>query len=294
MTIAPPPRGDLDEDAGSIDFDALIGELFHPEGVRDRLELPRLSPSALDAAIARHVAAYARKPGRHNSYVPVPGEHSLRTDDLIDFLFCYAHENQAAVFRAADVRTGNLLRPAEVEAEAARQSIPTIWDWTGAADWLPASAIPTGTAAVFWSAHVSLVDGAEIAPGLWRPVDGPPPAEIDGRGPFAAEAVERQRDRAAAFAAAWRAGAPDADRRDGSLRHPTGPDAGLPIVVLVSPAADRVHGVLAASPAARAVLRWGDRVTLLPHEDATNADLAELGTAAATAHLAAIRTEEAA
>lgn len=260
-TIAPSP---LLEVADDIDFAGIVAEHFHPVGVRDRIVLPDHSPSALDAAVAAAIDGYTRKPGRHNRYVPVPGELALRTDDLVDFLFIYGHEYQLGIFRAVDIRTGALLHVASIEAEAQRQQIPTVWDLTGAADWLDASAIPLTTSAVFWSASRSLVDGEEIPAGSWRPSDGGVPAPFSGRPRFAETDVATMRHLAAAFAAGWRStAAPTAPPAAPALRYPDGPEAGLPIVVIDSPSAATVHDRLLGADGVVTLVRRGDRLTVL-------------------------------
>jgi hypothetical protein len=270
------------ETADGIDFSAMIEPCFHPIGVRDRIVLPDNSPTALDDAVGSAVDAYTRRPGRHNRYVPVPGELALRTDDLVDFLFVYGHEYQLGIFRAVDIRTGGLLHLASVEAEAQRQQIATIWDWTGAADWLPAAAIPVTTSAVFWSDAVSLVDGARIPAGTWRPADGEAPAALTERPWFSSDEIVEMRALAAAFAEGWMSAAQVvAPPATPALRHPGQFDPGLPTVVIDSPSSSAVHDRLLGADGVAAIDRRGDRMTILLSGIDSAAAVA-LGAAAAT------------
>jgi hypothetical protein len=265
------------EDPGRTPFGELVTAHYNPtppEDVRDRIELPALSPTLLDDAVHRAVRGFTRRPGRHNRYMPVPGEHSLRTDDLVDFLVCYGHEYQLAIFRAADIRTGSLLDVAAVHDETLRQSSASAWDWTGASDWHPADAIPADAAFVFWSAHTSLVDGSEIPAGFWEPGRTPPPEVFRARTPFADEAVDRMRALAGSFVAAL---------GDTSLvRHPGGLAAGLPVVVLdCGDHADALTAAVREAEAVRAVLRHGTELTIVPHPDADAAAMTAIASAAA-------------
>lgn len=254
----------LDEDPGSTPFDDLIAAHYRPiapEDVRDRIELPALSPAALHEAVDRAVRGFTRRPGRHNRYMPVPGERALRTDDLVDFMLCYGHEYRLAIFRAADVRTGSLLDTAAVHGETLRQGSASAWDWTGAGDWLPADAIPVDAAFVFWSAHTSVLDGAEIPAGFWVPEREPMPAMLRDRAAFSERDIARMRGLSASFAAAL--GQPAA------ARHSRGTATELPIVVLEGGAvADAAADVIGGSPEVAAVIRHGSGLTIVPHPGA--------------------------
>lgn len=268
----------LHEDVGGTPFDQLISAHYRPtppEDVRDRIELPALSPDPVHDAVDRAVRGFTRRPGRHNRYMPVPGEHSLRTDDIVDFLVCYGHEYRLALFRAADIRTGSLLDVTAVQNETARQGSACAWDWTGAVDWLSLDALPHTAAFVYWSTHTSLVDGVDIPAGWWIPGDEVPPASLRHRTAFTGDEIERMRGLSAAFAASL---------HGTSVRHPGRHKGGLPVVVLHGGArADATADVLGASGALLAVIRHGEELTVVTRPEASTADMIAVAEAAAAA-----------
>ncbi len=253
------------EEPGAVPFGDLVAAHYHPtppEDVRDRIALPVLSPALLHGVVQETVRGFTRRPGRHNRYMPVPGELAVRTADLVDFLFCYGHEYRLTIFRAADIRTGSLLDVAAVHAEALRQGSACAWDWTGASDWLPPDAVPEDAAFVFWSAHTSLVDDARISAGFWVPGDGPPPAALQERTPFTAEQQRAMRERAAAIRQSI-----DPAR----VRHPlpgSPPlDPGLPVLVVERPVDPAGTDAGLTATEIRALVEHDGLITVVPRAD---------------------------
>ncbi len=251
----------LTEDPGSIPFDELLGPLFRPRGVRDRIVLPARSPLALDETVARLIAGSAGRIGRHNRYVPVPGERRLRDGDLLDFLTCYGHEYQIAVFRAVDIRTGSALDVESLTAEAVRQGARPVWDWTGAFDWLPLSAIPEEVPLVFWSRHLAFHEAEVTEPGFWTPPSSVTPS-VRRLEPFSAAAVQRT-GRLSRFFAELVGSIASPERI--TVLHPADEETRLPVVVLdVHVPPEAVTASLLQSPAIEGVATYGERISLLP------------------------------
>jgi hypothetical protein len=255
------------EDSGDILFLELLAAEYHPAKPQDRIEHPWLGPAALDAAAEELISVSPELRGRHNRYRPVPGEDAIRTGDLLDFLEFYGHEYQIVVFRAADVRTGTRLDVAALTAAGSAPGASVIWDWTGAVDWFPAPPSER-VAAVFWSAHHSLLDGRPIAAGYWRPADGPAPELLTAPRPTPSD-MERS-GRLAAFAG-------EALADFGTLPAMAATDQRLPVLV-IEPDEDPTAfaDLLASGPGFQTVIRYGHRVVALPDPGADYAAIAAI------------------
>jgi len=248
---------------------ALLTERYRPEGVRDRIVVPHLADPALNELVAGLVLGFTRRPGRHNRYMPVPGEHSVRTADFTDFLDWYGHEYQIAVVRVADVRTGALLDVPAIAAHARAEGVSCVWDWTGAVDWVDPSVLAAvGEDPVFWSTHTSLLDGTRHPAGVAGSSPLPvPPA------PLAAPAERREAARRLADLLAG-TGAVLAPHLG---TPPPLPDDQLPLIVLdAGRRADEIVAAAARSAALTAAVCDGGRVTLVPDPAAADTALTAL------------------
>ena len=247
----------------------LLTERYRPEGVRDRIVVPHLAHPALDELVAGLVLGFTRRPGRHNRYMPVPGEHSVRTADFTDFLDWYGHEYQIAVVRVADVRTGALLDVAQVAAHARAEGVSCVWDWTGAVDWVDPSVLAAvGEDPVFWSTHISLLDGTSHPAGVAGSSPLPAPAAPPPAPPERHAAAPRLAELLSGTGAvlAPHVGTP-----------PPLPEDQLPLIVLDAGArAAALADTVADSAALTAAVHADGRVTLVPEPGAADTDLTAL------------------